>query len=331
MSDAALDVVGIGNAIVDVIAQAEDDFLGRHELTKGSMALIDADTAEFLYGEMGAGIESSGGSAANTIAVIAALGGNSGFVGKVADDLLGKVFSHDIRAQGVVFEQVPLSGGKPTARCLVLVTPDAERTMNTFLGASTELYPDDIDEKLIARAKVTYLEGYLWDPPHAKQAFLKAAKTAREAGRKVSLSLSDAFCVDRHRADFLQLVSGHVDLLFANEDEIKSLYQVDEFDQALQAVKGHCEVAVLTRGQKGSVVVAGEEVHVVDSSPVAQVVDTTGAGDAFAGGFLWAYTQGRDLAGCAHAGGIAAAEVISHMGARPEQDLKVLMAEGLPA
>ncbi len=325
MSNSQLDVVGIGNAIVDVFAHAEDDFLQRHGLAKGSMTLIDAEAAHRLYGEMGAGIESSGGSAANTIACLASLGADCGFVGKVADDLLGQVFGHDIRAQGVVYEQDPLVGGNPTARCLILVTPDAERTMNTYLGASSELYATDIDEGLISRAKVTYLEGYLWDPPHAKEAFLKAAGIARDAGRKVSLSLSDAFCVDRHRADFLDLVDCHVDLLFANEDEINSLYQTDEFDQALQQVRGHCDVAVLTRGAKGSVVVSGEEVHVVDCSPVEHVVDTTGAGDAFAAGFLWGYTRGLDLATCAHAGGITSAEVISHMGARPEQKLKALV------
>jgi len=329
MPNSQLDVVGIGNAIVDVIAHAEDDFLQQQGLVKGSMTLIDAEAAQRLYGEMGAGIESSGGSAANTIACLASLGADTGFVGKVADDLLGQVFGHDIRAQGVVFEQAPLVVGNPTARCLILVTPDADRTMNTYLGASTKLYPGDIDAGLISRAKIIYLEGYLWDPPHAKQAFLKAAGIARDAGRKVSLSLSDAFCVDRHRTDFLDLVDGHVDLLFANEDEINSLYQTDEFDQALQHVRGHCDVAGLTRGAKGSAVVAGQEVHVMDCSPVQRVVDTTGAGDAFAAGFLWAYTRGLDLATCAHAGSISSAEVISHMGARPEQDLKALMAKAL--
>jgi sugar/nucleoside kinase (ribokinase family) len=329
MTDAEFDVIGIGNAIVDVISHASDDFLIDHGLDKGAMSLIDADAGHRLYERMGPGIESSGGSAANTIACMASLGANCGFIGKVADDLLGEVFSHDIRSLGVAFDNLPLVGGKPTARCLILVTPDAERTMNTYLGASTELYPQDIDPTRIARSKVTYLEGYLWDPPHAKQAFLKAAQAARDAGRKVALSLSDAFCVDRHREDFLELLKGHVDLLFANEEEIKALYRVDEFDAALQQVRGHCEVAALTRGSKGSVVVAGDEVHVVDCEPVSHVMDTTGAGDAFAAGFLWGYTRGLDPARCAHAGGIASAEVISHMGARPEEDLRVLVADRL--
>jgi sugar/nucleoside kinase (ribokinase family) len=329
MADAELDVIGIGNAIVDVISHAEDGFLSEHGLDKGAMTLIDADAAHRLYERMGPGIESSGGSAANTIACMASLGSDCGFIGKVADDLLGEVFSHDIRSLGVQFDNLPLLGGKPTARCLILVTPDAERTMNTYLGASTELYPEDIQPERIARAKVTYLEGYLWDPPHAKQAFLKAAQAARDAGRKVSLSLSDAFCVGRHREDFLELLKGHVDLLFANEEEIKALYQVKEFDEALQQVRGHCEVAALTRGAKGSVVVTGDEVHLVDCEPVAHVMDTTGAGDAFAAGFLWGYTRGLNPAQCAHAGGIASAEVISHMGARPEEDLQALVAKKL--
>ena len=329
MPETRFDVVGIGNAIVDVISHSEDSFLALHGLSKGAMTLIDADAADMLYDRMGPGIECSGGSAANTIAALASLGSSCGFVGKVADDELGKVFGHDIRSLGVAFDCDPLIDGKSTARCLILVTPDAQRTMQTFLGACTELYPTDIDDEMIAAGAVTYLEGYLWDPPHAKDAFRKAAKTAEQAGRKVALSLSDPFCVDRHRDDFIDLVDNHVNLLFANEEEIKSLYQVDNFDDAFQHVRGHCDIAALTRGPLGSVVIAGDEVHVVDAEPVEHVIDTTGAGDAFAAGFLHGFTQGQDLHTCARMGGVASAEVISHMGARPEASLRELVGAAL--
>ncbi|MBM3951268.1 MAG: adenosine kinase [Rhodospirillales bacterium] len=325
------DVVGIGNAIVDVLARAEDSFIDRHGLTKGAMTLIDEAAAERLYAAMGPGRECSGGSAANTIAALASIGGHYGFVGKVRDDQLGKVFAHDIRALGVAFETLPASRGAPTARCLIFVTPDAQRTMQTFLGASVGLAPEDIDVGMIADSKIVYLEGYLWDPPAAKEAFRKAAKAANDAGRLVALSLSDPFCVDRHRADFRDLVERHVDLLFANEEEIKSLYQVSAFDDALQKVRGHCQVAVLTRSAKGAVVIAGDEVHVIDAEPVAKVVDTTGAGDAFAAGFLYGFTHGFGLARAARAGAIAAAEAIGHFGARPEAPLKALIADRLGA
>ena len=324
--DSRYDVVAIGNAIVDVIARADETFLARHGLPKGTMSLIDEATAERLYGLMGPGVEVSGGSAANTVAVIAALGGRAAFVGKVAADQLGKVFAHDIRAAGVAFDCAPLDGGMSTARCLVFVTPDAQRTMQTFLGAAAEVGPEDVDERLIAASQVLYLEGYLWDQPRAKQAFLKAAGIAAAARRKVAFTLSDPFCVDRHRAEFLELVERHVDVLFANEEEVKSLYQVGDFDAALQRVRGHCEVAVLTRSEKGSVVVSGDEVHVVDAEPHVDVVDTTGAGDAYAAGFLYAYTQGRALRDCARLGTLLAAEVISHYGARPEADVRDLLA-----
>jgi len=329
MTQTDIDVIGIGNAIVDVLSQTDDDFLNENGLAKGAMTLIDADQAEGLYAKMGPGVEVSGGSAANTIACLASLGGKGAFIGKVRNDQLGDVFRHDIRAGGVTFDTKPKEDGAPTARCLIFVTPDAERTMQTFLGASVELGPDDIDEDLISRSAVTYLEGYLWDPPLAKEAFVKAAKIAAGAGRKVSLSLSDPFCVDRHRDDFLDLVNNHVDILFANEDEITSLYQVDNFDDALQHVRGHCEIAALTRSAKGSIVVAGDEVHVLDAHKVDKVVDTTGAGDSYAAGFLWGYTNGRGLAECGNIGGIVAAEIVSHYGARAETDLAKLVAEKL--
>jgi sugar/nucleoside kinase (ribokinase family) len=325
MVDVRYDVLGIGNAIVDVLVPAEDAFLVEHGLVKEGMTLIDADRAEQLYAIMGTGTESSGGSAANTVAGVAALGCRVCFVGKVRDDQLGNIFARDIRAVGVDFHSAPATEGPPTARCLIIVTPDAKRTMNTFLGACVELGPQDVDEELIAASAITYLEGYLWDPPGAKVAFIKAMGAARAAGRKVALSLSDGFCVDRHRGEFLDLVQHHVDILFANEQEITSLYQTDSFDTALQAVRGQCEIAALTRSEKGAVIVAGDETHVVDAWPVDHVIDTTGAGDLYAAGFLTGLSQGRGLPECAAMAGICAAEVISHMGARPEADLQALM------
>jgi len=331
MSDARFDVVGIGNAIVDVLSHETDEFLTRHAMTKGTMALIDADAADKLYDDMGSGIECSGGSAANTIAGLASMGGKGAFIGKVKNDTLGKVFHHDIEAIGVHFPTDAASDGASTARCLIHVTPDAERTMNTYLGACVELGPSDVDEDVVRASTVTYLEGYLWDKEDAKAAFVKAAELAHQAGREVSLSLSDPFCVDRHRDSFLDLVEGHVDILFANEDEIKALYQVDDFDAALQHVRGHCKIAALTRSAKGSVVINGDDVHIVDCDPVDHVADTTGAGDAYAAGFLFGYTNGHadDLAHCARLGGIAAAEIISHFGARPETPLNEVVAAKL--
>lgn len=322
----SLDVVGIGNAIVDVLAQAEDAFLERQGLVKGTMALVDAARAEALYAEMGPGLEMSGGSAGNTMAGIASLGGRGAYIGKVSADQLGQVFGHDLRAAGVRFDTPPLESGPATARCLILVTPDAQRTMSTFLGACVELGPADIAPSLVAAAQVTYLEGYLFDPPHAKEAFRKAADLAHAAGRKVSLSLSDPFCVDRHRADFRDLVTRHVDILFANEAEICSLYETRDFDAAARAVRGHCEVAVLTRSGKGSVVVTAEASHPIPPARAAQVVDTTGAGDLYASGFLYGLTRGRDPAACGRLGSLCAAEVIGHFGARPETSLKELAA-----
>ncbi|MGB0681292.1 MAG: adenosine kinase [Magnetovibrionaceae bacterium] len=323
---AAVDVLGIGNAIVDVLAHAEDAFLDAEGLPKGGMTLIDAGQAESLYQRMGPGVEMSGGSAANTIAALASLGGKGAFVGKVADDQLGGVFAHDIKALGIDFDTKPLSGGDATARCLILVTPDAQRTMNTFLGACTELGPDDIAVDQIATAKITYLEGYLWDPPHAKEAFLKAAGAAHDAGRLVSLSLSDPFCVERHRDSFLDLLEGHIDILFANEEEAKSLYQTDDLRTVADQLSRHCSVAAITRGADGCMIVSGEERHHLTAETPDRLADTTGAGDAFAAGFLFGLTQGKGLADCGRLGGIAAAQVIAHMGARPDVVLKDVIA-----
>ena len=326
MTVADLDVIGIGNAIVDVLVHTDEEFLQEYDLDKGSMTLVDADRAQELYAQVGPAIEVSGGSAANTMVGIASLGGKCGYIGKVRDDDFGAVFRHDIVAGGVGFDTPAATDGPPTARCLVLVTPDAQRTMQTFLGASIELAPEDIDPVLLARAYVTYLEGYLWDPPRAKEAFRTAARISHEASRKVALSLSDPFCVDRHRADFLELITAEIDILFANEREITSLFQVSDFDSALQCTRAHCEIAALTRSGKGSVVIVGEEVHVVDAEPVDDVVDTTGAGDQYAAGFLFGMTQGYGPETWGRLGGIAAAEVISHLGARPEVRLADLIA-----
>jgi sugar/nucleoside kinase (ribokinase family) len=325
MVQTEIDVLGIGNAIVDVLSHAEDSFLDSHGLTKGAMALIDPDQVKTLYDAMGPGVEISGGSAANTIAGLASFGGRGAFIGKVRDDQLGDVFAHDIRALGVRFDTRPTSDGASTARCLILVTPDAQRTLNTFLGACVELRPEDIDTDLVEASAVTYLEGYLWDPPRAKNAFRKAVEIAHNAGRKVALTLSDSFCVDRYRDEFCALVAGGADIVFANETELLSLYRVDTFDEGLQAIRENCEVAALTRSEKGSVIVDHEEVHVIDAALVEHVVDTTGAGDLFAAGFLYGYTRGDGLAECGRLGSLAAAEIISHFGARPDVALSTLV------
>ncbi|MBK8174504.1 MAG: adenosine kinase [Rhodospirillales bacterium] len=329
MAESLYDVVGIGNAIVDVLAQADDSFLIRHGLNKGTMTLIDSDRAESLYAAMGPAVEVSGGSAANTIAAIASLGGRGAFIGKVRDDQLGAIFRHDILSLGIAFGGKPAHEGPSTGRCLIIVTPDAQRTMNTFLGASSEFSVADLDATLIEKAQTTYLEGYLWDRPQAKAAFIAAAGIAHEAGRMVALSLSDPFCVDRHRDDFLSLVGNHIDILFANEDEIVSLYAEHSFDGALQKVRDHCPIAVLTRSEKGAVVAAGDEVHVIDAVPVTRVVDTTGAGDAYAAGFLWGHARGLRLESCARIAAVVAAEAISHVGARPEAPLADLVRQTL--
>jgi sugar/nucleoside kinase (ribokinase family) len=325
MSD-RLDVVGMGNALVDVLSHENHDFLGAHHLTPGAMELVDTARAEQLYAAMGPAVEISGGSAANTLVGVTSFGGSAAFVGRVADDELGAVFGHDIRAAGVEFRAKPASGGEPSGRCLIMVTPDAQRTMNTYLGASAQLGPGDVDHDLVARAQVLYLEGYLWDEPDAKEAYRLAARLAHEAGNRVAFTLSDSFCVDRHRAEFLALIESEVDVLFANEAEITSLYEVDRFDDALQRVQHQCEIAALTRSEKGAVIVTRDEVHVVDAAPVAQVVDTTGAGDLFAAGVLYGLTHGYDLGTAARLGTLAASEVISHLGARPNTSLADLAA-----
>lgn len=322
-----LDLLGIGNAIVDVQARAEDAFLTAHGMPKGGMALIDAATAEAIYAAMGPGVESSGGSAGNTCAVAAALGARVGYLGKVADDGLGKVFAHDIRAAGVRFPTAPLVGGAPTARCLILVSPDGQRTMNTFLGACVTFGPDDVDEAEVASAAITYLEGYLFDPPAAQSAFRKASRAAHAAGRKVALTLSDAFCVGRHRAAFRAFVKEETDILFANEAELLSLYETEDFDAALALLRQEVALAAVTRSEKGSVVIAGAERFDIAAVPT-KVVDTTGAGDAYAAGFLAGLAHGKTLPECGRWGSVAAAEAISHFGARPQADLKALVAQG---
>jgi sugar/nucleoside kinase (ribokinase family) len=324
-SAAAFDVLGIGNAIVDVISHADDAFLAKHALVKGSMTLIDEQRAEALYAAMGPAVEISGGSCGNTVAGIASFGGRGAYVGKVRNDQLGAVFAHDLRATGVAFDTDQAMEGPATARSLILVTPDAQRTMNTYLGACTGLGPGDIDKAQVAAAQVTYVEGYLWDPPEAKKAVLKAFDAARAAGRKVSITLSDAFCVDRYREEFRALIRERVDILFANEAEIKSLYQTGTFAEAVDAVRQDAKIAALTRSEKGSMVIAGGETHTVPAARVARVVDTTGAGDLYASGFLFGLTHGKPLAECARWGGIAAGEIISHVGARPEKSLRELI------
>jgi sugar/nucleoside kinase (ribokinase family) len=325
MTSAAFDVLGIGNAIVDVISRADDAFLAQHELTKGSMMLIDEARAEKLYGAMGTAVEVSGGSCGNTMAGVASFGGKGAYIGKVRNDQLGQVFGHDMKAIGVSFDTKPATAGPSTARCLISVTPDAQRTMSTYLGACTGLGPADIDEKLAASAQVTYVEGYLWDAPEAKKAVLKAFDAAHASGRLVSITLSDSFCVGRYRAEFRDLIRNKVDILFGNEAEITSLYEVDNFEKALEAARKDAKIAALTRSEKGSVVIKGSETHAVPAAPVKKIVDTTGAGDLYAAGFLFGFTHGKPLAECARLGGIAAAEIISHVGARPETPLKGLM------
>jgi sugar/nucleoside kinase (ribokinase family) len=330
MSETRFDILGIGNAIVDVLTNAGEDFLADRKLDKGSMRIIDSEEAETLYADMGSGVEASGGSAGNTIAGVSSLGSRGAFIGKVHQDQLGETFAHDIRALGVHFETTMATSGPPTARCLILVTPDAQRTMNTYLGACVTLTERDVDEEIVRASAITYLEGYLWDPPEAKEAFRKAMSLAHDSNRQVALTLSDAFCVDRYREEFCNLVTDEADILFANEAEIISLYKAASFDEALQQVKASGTLAALTRGERGSVVVSGNDVHEIACDPVEKVVDTTGAGDQFAAGFLHGLTQGRDLASCGRLGSLAAAEIISHYGARPETSLAELVrAKGL--
>lgn len=324
-----LDVVGIGNAIVDVLVQTDDTFLDNHGLTKGTMALVDEAQAERLYASLGPGLETSGGSAANTLAGIAQLGGKAGFIGRVRDDQLGAIFAHDIRSVGARFDTPPAVAGPSTARCLILVTPDAQRTMCTYLGASVGLDPADLDLALVEQARMLYLEGYLWDSEEAKKAFIAAAEVMRASGGEVALSLSDAFCVDRHRQSFQELVNGHVDVLFANEMEICSLYEANSFDEAADQVRGRCRVAALTRSEEGSVLLRGEETLTIPPYRLGELVDTTGAGDLYAAGFLFGYTRGESLERCGRLGSLCAGQVVTQLGPRPQASLPDLVARHL--
>ncbi len=327
MTKGNLDLVGIGNAIVDVLSKTQDAFLQDNQIHKGTMTLIEAEQAEALYAKMGPGMEISGGSAANTIAAFSGMGGNAGYIGKVANDQLGNVFRHDIRASGVTFDTAVLQDGPPTARCLILITPDAQRTMCTFLGACVWIAPSDLNEEMIKNAHVTYLEGYLFDRDRAKLTFRKASELSRGAGKKVSLTLSDPFCVQRHRQEFLDLIKTGVDILFANEAEILALFETSDFNEALVRSREACPLTIITRSAKGSVIVTDKDVIEVAAEPITEIVDTTGAGDMYAAGFLYGFTQGKTLAECGRIGSIAAAEVISHVGARPQTDLKKLLKD----
>ena len=314
----SFDVLTIGNAIVDIISRCDDAFLTDNAITKGAMNLIDAERAELLYGRMGPAIEASGGSAGNTAAGIANLGGKAAYFGKVADDQLGQIFTHDIRAQGVHFPTSPLAAPPPTARSMIFVTPDSERSMNTYLGACVEFGPEDIDADVVAAAKVTYFEGYLWDPPRAKEAILKAAQISHDAGREMSMTLSDSFCVGRYRDEFLQLMrSGTVDIVFANREEALSLYETDDFELALASMARDCRLAAVTVSENGAVILRGDSRVDVPAIAIDQLVDTTGAGDLFAAGFLYGYTAGRSLKDCGHLGCLAAGAVIQQIGPRP--------------
>jgi sugar/nucleoside kinase (ribokinase family) len=332
MPEPRFDVLGIGNAIVDILARTEEDFLAREKLAKGSMRLIDAGEAERLYGHMGPAIETSGGCAGNTVAGVASFGGRAAFVGKVAGDELGHIYRHDMHALGIHFETPPLAGPPPTARSMILITPDGERTMNTYLGACIELGPEDIDADIVAASAVTYFEGYLWDPPRAKEAFRKAARIAHGARRNVSLTLSDSFCVDRYRDEFLGLLrDGTIDILFANEAELKSLYETADFQTGIDALQKDCRLAVVTHGADGAHVVTQQTVEHEPAHPVETDVDATGAGDLFAAGFLFGYTRRMAHSRSAQLGALAAAEVIAHVGPRPAASLKTLAQEtGFP-
>lgn len=324
MSEIHYDVVGIGNAIVDILGRCDDAFLAKHGAPKGHMRLIDDATISTLYGAMGPGIEISGGSAANTLVGISSFGGRTGFIGKVADDDFGRIFAHDIKAASVTFETKPVAGKEPTSRSLILVTPDGERTMNTFLGISTNLDQGEIDANLISAAAIIYLEGYLFDRPEAKAAFQQAVKIAKTAGRKVALTLSDSFCVDRHRADFIDLIRDGVDILFANESEITSLYETSDFELAAANAARDARLAALTRSEKGSVILSEGRRLEIPVEPVQNLVDSTGAGDLYAAGFLYGLSANLGLEAAGQLGSLAASEVISHMGARPNAPLHQL-------
>ena len=323
MTQPAFDVLCIGNAIVDILASTEDDFLVKEGLSKSSMHLIDAERADALYAHMGPAIEASGGSAGNTAAGLASLGGRAAFIGKVADDAFGAIYRHDMQAIGVDFATPPLIDGAPTARSMILITPDGERTMNTYLGACQALGPDDIDADVVGQAAITYLEGYLWDPPEAKKAFVRAAEIAHAAGRKVSLTLSDAFCVDRFRAEFLDLIrSKTVDILLANDSELRSLYETADLDTAIAALRADCALSAVTIGAEGALVVTPEAIAKAPATPVETVADLTGAGDLFASGFLYGVARGMALADAGRLGTLAASEVIGHIGPRPATSLR---------
>jgi adenosine kinase len=332
MTSAKYDVLGIGNAIFDVLVRADEGFLAAHGMSKGGMALIDEARAASIYRDMGPATEMSGGSAANTIVGIANLGARAAYIGKVKDDQIGRLYTHDIRAAGVAFETKPAEGGPATGCSYILVTPDGERTMNTYLGAAQELTPNDIDPAQVAASRVTYLEGYLWDPKNAKDAFVKAAAIAHEAGRQVALTLSDSFCVDRYRDEFLELMrNGTVDLVFANEAELHSLYQTSDFDTALKQLRVDTKLGVVTRSEKGCVVATKAGITAVPAFPIEKVVDTTGAGDLFAAGFLFGLVRGASHEDAGRLGALAAAEVIQHIGARPQASLRDLAQQnGLP-
>lgn len=324
MSEAKYDVLGIGNAIVDILSQADDALLEAEGMPKGGMALIDEARAHAIYELMGSAVEASGGSAANTIAGVASFGGKAAFIGRVKDDEFGRIFAHDLRSMGVDFDTPAASDGTATARCLILVTDDAQRTMNTHLGACVELTADDVDPQLVADSRITYLEGYLFDPPQAKQAFYKAAKLARAAGRKVALTLSDSFCVHRYRDEFAEFINGHVDILFANEHEVEALLGTSDMEAAADQLKGQVELAAITLSAKGSMLVRGDERVHVPAAPLERLVDSTGAGDLYAAGVLFGLSRGLPLAECGRLGGLAAAEILSHYGARPETSLAEL-------
>ena len=330
MTDPRYDVVAIGNAIVDVMAPCEDELIDELDLAKGGMTLVDTERAKELYSAMGRATEISGGSAANTLAGMAALGAQCAFIGQVAKDQLGEIFAHDIRAVGIDYDTQPREGDPPTARCLIFVTPDGERTMNTFLGASQFLPPAALDEELIASAGVLYLEGYLWDPEEPRSAMRRAIEVARNAGRKVAFTASESFVIDRHGDDFRALIEeGHIDILFVNEHELATLTGEEDFDKGLDMIKDKVPVLVATRSAKGAVAIQNGERAQVAAEPIAKVVDTTGAGDLFAAGFLTGHTRGEDLETCLKMGAICAGEIISHIGARSEKDLKALVAEKL--
>lgn len=317
MSNTRIDVVAMGNAMVDVLANVDEAFITRHGLQRAGMSLVDEDRATELYAAMENPIEMSGGSAGNTIAGLASFGGRGAYIGKVAQDTLGESFRNDMKSMGVIYETLPIIVGAKTGRCLVMVTPDGERTMNTYLGAGRSLSPEDIDADLITDASITYLEGYMFDPPQAKSAFGVAAEIAHSAGRMISLTLSDPFCVDRHRDDFQAFVEQNTDILFANEAEITSLYKTNTLEEAAKIVSEKCKIAVLTRSADGSVIVADGKFIEIKAEPVAKVIDTTGAGDQYAAGFLYGLSRGMKLETCGRLGSLAAAEVISHMGPRP--------------